>query len=38
MSRVIDLNNVTVVRDQRPILNNIDWQVEDDQRWVIVGP
>lgn len=38
MSRVIDLNNVTVVRDQRPILNNVDWQVESDQRWVIVGP
>lgn len=38
MSRVIDLNNVTVVRDGRPILNNIDWQVESDQRWVIVGP
>lgn len=38
MSRVIDLNNVTVVRDGRPILNNVDWQVESDQRWVIVGP
>lgn len=38
MSRVIDLNNVTVVRDSRPILNNVDWQVEADQRWVIVGP
>lgn len=38
MSRVIDLNNVTVVRDSRPILNNIDWQVDSDQRWVIVGP
>jgi iron complex transport system ATP-binding protein len=38
MSRVIDLQNITVVRDQRPILNNIDWQVEDNQRWVIVGP
>jgi iron complex transport system ATP-binding protein len=38
MSRVIDLNNVTVVRDGRPILNNIDWQVESNQRWVIVGP
>jgi len=38
MSRVIDLNNVSVVRDQRPILNNVDWQVESDQRWVIVGP
>jgi iron complex transport system ATP-binding protein len=38
MPRVIDLNNVTVIRDNRPILNNIDWQVESDQRWVIVGP
>ena len=38
MSRVIDFNNVTVVRDGRPILNNIDWQVESNQRWVIVGP
>lgn len=38
MSRVIDLNNVTVVRDGRAILNNVDWQVESDQRWVIVGP
>jgi iron complex transport system ATP-binding protein len=38
MSRVIDLNNVTVVRDNRAILNNIDWQVESNQRWVIIGP
>jgi iron complex transport system ATP-binding protein len=38
MSRVIDLNNVTVIRDGRPILNNVDWQVESEQRWVIVGP
>jgi iron complex transport system ATP-binding protein len=38
MSSVIDLNNITVVRDQRPILNNVDWQVESNQRWVIVGP
>jgi iron complex transport system ATP-binding protein len=38
MSSVINLNNITVVRDQRPILNNVDWQVEPNQRWVIVGP
>lgn len=37
MSRVIDLNNVTVVREGRAILNNVDWQVESDQRWVIIG-
>lgn len=38
MSRVIDLNNVTVLREGRAILNNVDWQVEDNQRWVIIGP
>ncbi|MFM6971525.1 MAG: ABC transporter ATP-binding protein [Rhodoluna sp.] len=38
MSRVIDLNNVTVVRDGKAILNNVDWQVESNQRWVVVGP
>ena len=38
MSRVIDLNNITVIRDSRAILNNVDWQVESDQRWVIIGP
>jgi iron complex transport system ATP-binding protein len=38
MSSVINLNNVTVNRDGRAILSNIDWQVEPNQRWVIVGP
>ena len=38
MSRVIDINNVSVIRDGRPILNNIDWQVDANQRWVIIGP
>ena len=38
MVRVIDLNNVSVVRDGKAILNNVDWQVESNQRWVVVGP
>lgn len=38
MSRVLDFNNVTVVRDEKTILNNIDWQVESNQRWAIIGP
>lgn len=38
MSFVLDFNNVTVLRDSKPILNNVDWQVSQDQRWVIVGP
>jgi iron complex transport system ATP-binding protein len=38
MSLVLDFNNITVLRDQKPILNNVDWQVRSDQRWVIIGP
>ncbi|MFM7014403.1 MAG: ABC transporter ATP-binding protein [Actinomycetota bacterium] len=38
MSLVLNFNNVTVNRDSRAILNNIDWQVNSDQRWVILGP
>lgn len=38
MSLVLDFNNVTVLRDKKPILNNIDWQISSNQRWVIIGP
>jgi len=38
MSLVLDFNNVTIVREDKPILNNVDWQVHANQRWVIVGP
>lgn len=38
MSRVIDFNNISVLRDKKPIIHNVDWQVDSDQRWVIVGP
>lgn len=38
MPRVLDLNNVTVLRDKKPVLSNVDWQVESNQRWVIIGP
>jgi len=38
MAQVINLNNVTVVREGRPILNNVDFTVEENQRWAIVGP
>lgn len=37
MSRVIDFNDITVVRDGNEILSNLDWQVESDQRWVVIG-
>ncbi|HLP22945.1 MAG TPA: ABC transporter ATP-binding protein [Microbacteriaceae bacterium] len=35
---VIDLQDVTVLRDERPILNHLSWHVTADQRWVIMGP
>jgi iron complex transport system ATP-binding protein len=38
MSAVIDLNNISLVRDKRAVLNNVDWKVEPNQRWVIIGP
>lgn len=38
MSLVLDFNNITVLRDGKAILNNIDWQVYSDHRWVIIGP
>lgn len=38
MTLVLDFNDITVIRDGEPILKNLDWQVESDQRWVIVGP
>jgi len=38
MSLVLDFNNITVTRDQKHILNNVDWQVASNQRWVIIGP
>ena len=38
MAVVINLNNITVVREGRAILDNVDFTVEDNQRWAIVGP
>lgn len=35
---VIDLQDVTVLRDERPILNHLTWRVTSDQRWVVMGP
>lgn len=38
MASVLQLSDVSVVRDGTTILNSIDWTVEDDERWVILGP
>ena len=34
---VLRLSDVSVVRDGNPVLKGIDWAVEPDERWVILG-
>ena len=36
--RVIDLQDVKVRRGDQNILDGVTWQVQEDQRWVIMGP
>ncbi len=38
MARVLQLSDVTIVRDGNTILDSISWTVNDDERWVILGP
>jgi iron complex transport system ATP-binding protein len=38
MASVLQLSDVSVVRDGNTILDSIDWTVESDERWVILGP
>ena len=35
---VLSLRDVTFVRDGRRILDGVDWDVDEGQRWVVVGP
>jgi iron complex transport system ATP-binding protein len=38
MPPVLGLHDLTVVRDGKPILDDVSWEVESDQRWVVLGP
>lgn len=38
MARVLEFDDVSLVRDSTTILDSVSWQVDDDQRWVILGP
>ncbi len=38
MSAVIEFAGVTVRRGRATLLEEIDWTVEEDERWVILGP
>lgn len=34
----LDLRGVSVVRDGTLLLDDLDWQVQSDERWVVLGP
>jgi iron complex transport system ATP-binding protein len=38
MTGVIELAEVSVVRDGQALLNRVSWVVEEDERWVVLGP
>jgi iron complex transport system ATP-binding protein len=38
MSAVLDLKGVTVRRGTTTILDEVDWQVNEGERWVVLGP
>lgn len=38
MSDVLEFAGVSVVRGRKTLLDNVDWQVKEGERWVILGP
>ncbi|MET4780287.1 ABC transporter ATP-binding protein [Glaciihabitans sp. UYNi722] len=38
MASVLQLSDVSIVREGNPILKSVNWTVEGDERWVILGP
>ncbi len=38
MPQVLEFSDVVVRRDGRNIVDQLDWTVSDDERWVILGP
>src|SRR5690554_1545354 len=38
MTEVLRLSNVSLRRDNNPILSNVSWTVNGDERWVVLGP
>ncbi len=38
MAAVVDLAGVTIVRGAATLLDDIDWTVDETDRWVIIGP
>jgi iron complex transport system ATP-binding protein len=38
MVAVLELSDISVVRDGNRILDSVDWSVGSDERWVVLGP
>src|SRR5262245_32687077 len=38
MSDVLELVDVTVVREGRALVDQVSWSVKEGERWVILGP
>ncbi|MFF4650161.1 ABC transporter ATP-binding protein [Streptomyces sp. NPDC001380] len=38
MSDVLELVDVSVVRDGRPLVDQVSWAVAEGERWVVLGP
>ncbi len=38
MASVLQLNDVSIIRDGNSILDHITWSVDGSERWVILGP
>ena len=35
---VVELSDVSIVRSGATLLDGINWTVEEDERWVVIGP
>ena len=38
MGAVVELAGVSIVRNGSILINNIDWEVDESDRWVVIGP
>ena len=38
MAAVVELAGVSIVRNGSTLINNIDWEIDESDRWVVIGP
>jgi iron complex transport system ATP-binding protein len=38
MTTVLDLNDVSLRRGEKTLIQNVTWRVQDGERWVVLGP